>query len=230
MIYEKVTHILFDLDGLLIESEAIYEKIARDIAKEFGKKYTKDVKIKVMGTPEPETARIIIQELELPLTPEEFLAKYEVKVREDLKSPKLMPGAENLIRHFHENGIPIAIATSSRQDLMEMKIMPHRELFDLFDHFVCSSSDPEVKQGKPAPDIYLVCASRFPDKPDPFKCLVFEDAVNGVKSALRAGMQVVMVPDPDVPNEQRKQATLTLNSLEDFQPELFGLPSMACRC
>lgn len=108
--------------------------------------------------------------------------------------------------------------------MVEIKITNHRELFKLFHHRVCGSSDPEVKQGKPAPDIFLIAASRFPEKPDPSKCLVFEDAPNGVQAANSAGMQVVMVPDERVPLEMCKLATQRLRSLEEFQPELFGLP------
>lgn len=107
------------------------------------------------------------------------------------------------------------------------------------------SSDAAVREGKPAPDIFLVAAARFPDRPWPeqvrsfclnflhkrnslsiqMQCLVFEDAPNGVQAAVSAGMQVVMVPDPSIHPELRKQATVVLDSLEDFQPEIFGLPA-----
>lgn len=80
-----------------------------------------------------------------------------------------MPGAERLVRHLHKHKIPIAIATSSDQDSVDRKSQNHQEIFSFFHHVVCFGSDAEVKNGKPAPDIFLVCASRFPDKPSPEK-------------------------------------------------------------
>lgn len=148
------------------------------------------------------------------------------------------------MKHLHTNAIPFALATSSSKEIAEIKMANHTEFFDLFHHKVMGSTDPDVKVGKPAPDIFLVAARRFPDKPDPanvrsnvvkasneiFKiiyfsqCLVFEDAPNGVRAACLAGMQSVMVPDKMVAEELRKEATIVIDSLDDFQPELFGLP------
>ncbi|KAJ8944908.1 hypothetical protein NQ318_012717 [Aromia moschata] len=195
------------MDGLLIESESVYDKIIGDIAAQFGKE-------------------IAVTEMQLPLSPEEFLADYKQRVMKELQNPELMPGAKELVRHLHKNDIPIAVATSSSQESMEMKTKNHyQDVFRFFHHIVCGSTDTEVKHGKPAPDIFLVCASRFPDKPDPSQCLVLEDAPNGVVGAIRAGMQAVMVPAKYVGEELRKPATLVLESLNDFKPELFGLPA-----
>ncbi|KAJ8944915.1 hypothetical protein NQ318_012724 [Aromia moschata] len=226
MQFKKVTHVIFDMDGLLIESESVYDKIIGDIAAQFGKEYSADIKLKILGTPEPDTARIAVTEMQLPLSPEEFLADYKQRVMKELQNPELMPGAKELVRHLHKNDIPIAVATSSSQESMEMKTKNHyQDVFRFFHHIVCGSTDTEVKHGKPAPDIFLVCASRFPDKPDPSQCLVLEDAPNGVVGAIRAGMQAVMVPAKYVGEELRKPATLVLESLNDFKPELFGLPA-----
>lgn len=136
----------------------------------------------------------------------------------------MMKGGEKLIHHLAKSNIPFSLGTSSAKEMAELKMSSHQEIFDLFHHKVYGSTDPEVKNGKPAPDIFLLAANRFDEKPDPSKCLVFEDSPNGVSAAVNAGMQVVMVPDETTPEEKRKKATIVLNSLEDFQPELFGLP------
>lgn len=110
--------------------------------------------------------------------------------------------------------------------MVDVKTGNHKELFSLFGHKVMGSTDPDVKMGKPSPDIFLVAASRFPDNPKPENCLVFEDAPNGVIAARSAGMQVVMVPDPKCPEDARKNATLVLNTLEEIKLEDFGLPAI----
>jgi len=76
------------------------------------------------------------------------------------------------VRHLHKNKVPFAIATSSTKKSFDVKISKHKLLFSLFNHIVTGGSDPEVKNGKPAPDIFLTCASRFPDKPHPNKVYI----------------------------------------------------------
>lgn len=223
-LFKPVTHCLFDMDGLLLDTEFIYENSVREICRSFGKDYPWDVRMKVMGTQEERTAEIVIQDVSLPISVAEFLKIQGDYVRKDFTKLDLMKGAERLVRHLHESKVPICLATSSGREMAEIKMSNYPELFDLFSHRVMGSTDPEVKHGKPAPDIFLVAASRFEDKPHPNKCLVFEDAPNGVRAGISAGMQAVMVPDKIVAEEQRKEATIVLKSLEDFQPELFGLP------
>ncbi|XP_058119028.1 probable pseudouridine-5'-phosphatase [Anopheles ziemanni] len=225
--FRKVTHCIFDMDGLLLDTERLYTEVTQSIAEPYGKTYTWEIKQTIMGLQRDEAAEAIVAALELPLTPAEYVQISTERINRVMEECQLMPGAERLVRHLHQHQIPIALATSSGADSVEVKTKNHRELFELFGHKVMGSSDAEVKEGKPAPDIFLVAASRFPDQPDPTQCLVFEDAPNGVTAAIAAGMQAVMVPDPHIEEDQRKHATVVLRSLEDFRPEEFGLPAFS---
>ncbi|XP_041983191.1 probable pseudouridine-5'-phosphatase isoform X2 [Aricia agestis] len=211
---------------LMINTEELYTKAFQNILSRYGKEYTFEFKLTLMGLQGHEVAQKVVSKHNLPLTPEEFSSEAKKLFEVYFPETKLMPGVERLLRHLKKHKVPIGLATSSSIESYHMKTdKHHQEIFSLFDYKTFGSSDPEVKRGKPYPDTFLVAAGKFPDKPMPEKCLVFEDAVNGVKSALAAGMQVVMVPDPRLSAEMTKEATLVLRSLEEFKPELFGLPA-----
>ncbi|XP_075984613.1 pseudouridine-5'-phosphatase-like isoform X2 [Anticarsia gemmatalis] len=222
--FRPVTHVLFDMDGLLLNTEELYTIGFEKLANRYGKSFTFALKTKIMGMQTIEFSKHIINDLELPLTVEEFVMETRKIFTELFPQSKIMPGAEKLLRHLHEHNVGIGLATSSSNETYEMKTVNHKELFNLFPYKTMGSSDPAVKRGKPFPDIFLVAANKFPEKPSPDKCLVFEDSINGVKSGRAAGMQVVMVPDRRLDRGLTTEATLVLNSIEEFQPELFGLP------
>ncbi|XP_026332380.1 pseudouridine-5'-phosphatase-like [Hyposmocoma kahamanoa] len=225
MIFKPVTHVLFDMDGLILNTENLYTIAFQNILSRFGKDYTFELKQRLMGLQSLETAKLIIKELDLPMTVEEFLEESNKEFEKLFPDTQVLPGAARLIEHFSKHKVPIGLATSSSLESYHLKTdKHHQQLFSLFPYKTFGSSEPEVKNGKPSPDIFIVAASKFPQQPTPDQCLVFEDAVNGVKAARAAGMQVVMVPDPRVNKKDTEEATLVLKSLEDFKPELFGLP------
>ncbi|XP_032522522.2 pseudouridine-5'-phosphatase-like isoform X1 [Danaus plexippus] len=225
MAFKPVSHVLFDLDGLLIDSEKIYTKSFEIVCGKYGKVFTWELNSTILGTQSHECADKIIKVLDLPVTRDEFMNECQEINEQLFSNVQLMPGADKLVSHLHQKGIPIALATSSSEDSVNKKMKDHTNFLNKFHHLTMGSSDPEVTKGKPDPAIFLVCSSRFSDKPKPEKCLVFEDAVNGVKAALAANMQVVAVPDPRIDKQELSIATLLLDSLEDFKPELFGLPA-----
>ncbi|XP_022908023.2 pseudouridine-5'-phosphatase-like isoform X1 [Onthophagus taurus] len=224
----KVTHCIFDMDGLMFDTETIYEQVYKKIANQYGKQFTEELKVKIMGRPELDGANVYVKELGIPLSGEQFLKVFKPMARSHFQNPRIMPGVEKLVRHLAKHSIPLGVATSSHKDDEAIKTQNHRDFYRLFHHTVCGSSDHEVKHGKPAPDIYLICAARFPDKPKPENVLVFEDAPNGVAGAIAAGMSCVMVPDPTIfkhlPKLLTAQPTLILSSMTKFKPELFNLP------
>ncbi|CAF1225479.1 unnamed protein product [Adineta ricciae] len=223
----SVTHCIFDLDGLLLDTESIYTECMQQLCAPYGKNFSTETKLEMMGKSALEAGQILIRELNLPMTDEEFLAKSNELYTQAFPSAELLPGAERLIRHLANYNIPMAIGTGSSHELYTLKISGHRELFKLFDPVICTETK-EIRLTKPEPDIFLACAEKFPNPPISMsQCLVFEDGENGVRAALSAGMRVVLVPSLPLSNYDPwilKHVTLKLDSLLKFDPVEFGLP------
>ncbi|RZF32033.1 hypothetical protein LSTR_LSTR007111 [Laodelphax striatellus] len=226
MCQTPVTHIIFDVDGTLLDTESLHETAYRALADKYGKEFKSEYLPKLVGQMADVVRQNLIDLLELPVTLGEIKSFLNAMMNDKLYDANFMPGAKRLVEHFAANKIPMAVATSSSPSEMELKTKRQDKkcLFQHFSHVVCGDGDPEVKRGKPEPDIFLVCASRFPDKPEAKNILVFEDSVAGKTAALAAGMRCVMTPNPELDTKNTEDATLVINSLCDFKPEDFGLP------
>lgn len=132
----------------------------------FGVNYSLEAKRAAMGRTARGAAEAVITTLNLPISIEDFVEQIEDLYKEVFAEyVDFMPGAERLVRHLKEKGIPICIATSSKETTFKLKSKHHSEFFPLFSHIVKGSEDLEVKNGKPAPDIFWVAAKRFQQLP-----------------------------------------------------------------
>lgn len=138
-------------------------------------------------------------------------------------STETLPGTLELIRHLAKYDIPQAIASSSSQHHFQLKTASHQQWLGIFET-ITLGDDPEIEQGKPAPDIFLLAAKRLNAPPE--NCLVFEDSVAGIKAAIAAGMSVVAIPDPVFDRQLFQDADLVLDSMTQFQPQDWGLPKV----
>ncbi|EDW75908.1 uncharacterized protein Dwil_GK19038 [Drosophila willistoni] len=221
--FQPVTHCIFELDGLLIDSDRLYTQTVQKILDPFGHIYGFDQKVRCMGKHMSEIADMIIASYDLPYSRAQFQRLLRIHSRDQMHKVNLRPGVERLLRHLQATHVPMAIGSSSTREFYELIARPHKELFQCFHHAVFGSSDSEVKLSKPAPDIFLLAASRFEDKPRPERCLVFEHSLLGMQAGLAAGMQVVLIPDPLLSTQLSAPATLRLRSMEAFRPQYFGL-------
>ena len=218
--HPPTSHVLFDMDGLLLDTEIVYTRATQKIVSRYGKVFDWSLKSNMIGRPSIDSAHYLIDALALPISAEDYLLERDLLMRQTFPFCQPLPGAKNLVQHLSTHAVPIAVATSSSRDLYEIKTQNH-SWFSLF-NAVVTGDEPEVKRGKPAPDIFLCAAERIGALPE--TTLVFEDAPSGLTAAKAAGMRAVVVPDANMDKGRYAEADLIISSLREFSPEEFGLP------
>jgi HAD superfamily hydrolase (TIGR01509 family) len=208
--------VVFDLDGVLIDSEPVWEEVRRDFVASHGGRWAPDAQRRLMGMSTPEWARYLSGELGAGLAPEKVAAQViqEMADRYARRLP-LMPGAVEAVRRMAVRW-PLGLASSSPPVLIEtvLKAAGIKSLF------VTAVSTEEVAHGKPAPDVYLTVAGRMGIPPA--RGAAVEDSSNGLRSAGAAGLQVVAVPHPRYPPDPDALAVAraVLHGLSELTPEL----------
>ncbi len=218
----QISHVIYDNDGLLLDTEPFYTKAHEIIAARYGKVFDWSIKSKMIGLRAQDSAKVLLSALQLPYTVEDYLETRSHILKELFPQAEPLPGAVRLTNHLHRNGVPQAVATSSDRFNFDLKITRHREWFSIF-KCVVSGDDPEIKHGKPAPDIFLLAAKRL--SASPAHCLVFEDSPAGVEAARAAGMHVVAVPDPHMDDKSYGSADQIIRSLNELDLPYWGLPA-----
>jgi HAD superfamily hydrolase (TIGR01509 family) len=207
--------LVFDLDGVLLDTEELWDEARRQIAEERGGHWPADAQRAMMGMSSREWSRYMHEVVGVPEPPEqiseEVVERLEALYRERLP---LIDGALDAVRRIGAYW-PLAIASSSNRPLIDLFI----ELTGTRDLFRATVSSEEVERGKPAPDVYLEAARRL--SAPPRNCAAVEDSENGIRSAAAAGMRVVAVPNRVFPpsDEALSLAHAVLGSLDELTVE-----------
>lgn len=219
--FKSITHVIYDMDGLLLDTESLHEQVNSEVVNRYGKIFDRSVKMAIAGRPTLDSAKILVDLLQLPLTATEYLVERNQLLYPLYSSAKVLPGTVELIQHLANHHIPQAIASSSSRHHFEMKTINHQQWLKLFE-ITTLGDDPEIELGKPAPDIFLLAAKRL--KANPEQCLVFEDSVAGMQAAIAAEMPVVVIPDAVFDFRLFEAADQILGSMTEFDPQDWGLP------
>ena len=207
--------VVFDLDGVLVDSEPVWEQVRRQVVAAHGGRWAADTQQRLMGMSTPEWARYLSEELGVGLPPETVAALVidQMRARYETQVPA-MPGAAGAVRQLAARW-PLGLASSSPPVLIGAAL----DGMGLRGCFAVTMSTQQVARGKPAPDIYLAVTSQLGYPPE--RCAAVEDSANGIQSAAAAGLTVIAVPHPRYPPGPAAlgSASLVLTSLAPLTPD-----------
>jgi HAD superfamily hydrolase (TIGR01509 family) len=211
-----VDAVIFDLDGVLIDSESVWDEARRAVVADNGGSWTETATRAMQGMSSPEWSRYLHDELGVSLDPgeisrqvvERMLAAYEREV-------PLLPGAVQAVRRLAERW-PLGLASSSNRPVIDAVL----ESAGLTGCFSATVSGDEVARGKPSPDVYLAAAGKLGVAPE--RAAAVEDSSNGLRAGAAAGMLVIAVPNRDFPptDDSLALASLVVESVGELTPEL----------
>ncbi|KAK0476763.1 HAD-like domain-containing protein [Armillaria novae-zelandiae] len=211
MVATTVEYVIFDLDGLLIDTERIHTQVTNQILAPHGEEMTWDIKAGCMGKPERASAEYLLSFFpSISLSVDSYIEQKNILQNKLLPSVPLLPGVRKFVQHLRKHGVPIAVATSSGRLRYEKKTGHLRDVFDCFEGNIVCADDEKweaiAMKAKPSPDIFLVAARELlgrdvaasgPVSEDQNlerkKGLVFEDGFAGVQAGKRAGMNGVLI-------------------------------------
>jgi HAD superfamily hydrolase (TIGR01509 family) len=211
-----VDAVVFDLDGVLVDSERVWDGARRQLARERGGRWHKRASREMMGMSSLEWSSYMHDVIGVADAPAEISAEVVRRLKELYRRElPLFDGAFAAVERLAARW-PLGLASSSNRELIDLVL----DLAGLARFFAATVSSEEVARGKPAPDVYLEAARRLGAAPT--RCAAVEDSENGIRSAKAAGMRVLAVPNPVFPpaEDVLAQADVTLASLDELEPAL----------
>ena len=206
--------VVFDLDGILIDSEHVWDEVRQQLADERGGHWNENASRDMMGMSSIEWSRYMRDVVGLTEEPEEISAEVVRRLEDRYRSElPLIPGAEQAVESLAARW-PLALASSSNRELIDLVL----ESSGLGRYFTASVSSEEVARGKPAPDVFLEAARRL--GVEPTHCAAVEDSENGILAAKAAGMRTIAIPNPHYPphEDALAAADVVLASIEELTP------------
>ena len=204
--------VVFDLDGVLLQSEEVWDAVRERYVLDHGGRYDSEVQRAMMGMSAPEWSRYLHDEAEVREDPEDINRAVVDRMLEAYRRElPLLPGAQEAVRRAAA-AFPLGLASSSNRAIFEEAL----ELAGLAGCFRATVSSEEVERGKPAPDVYLEAARRLGVAPE--RCTAVEDSHAGIRSAKAAGMRVVAIPNAAYPPDEEALALAdaVVRSLEEL--------------
>lgn len=204
--------VIFDMDGLIIDSEPLWREAEMTVFKSIGFEFTEQMCIQTMGMRIDAVVNYWHQKLQWKKpTVNSVINSIENQVIELVnKHGKPLNGVIETIELLKKNNIPIAIASSSSAKIIEAVV--HK--LSIKDYFSVIHSAEKEKNGKPHPDVFLSAAEMLEVNKN--RCIVLEDSNYGMQAAINAGMKVIVIPEKGTNPKWSKKANLKLNSLEKF--------------
>lgn len=214
---KKVESVIFDMDGVLFDTESIYLKVWKNVFKKYGYKMTKDIYSQVIATGRENVKKVFLREFGEELPIEKMYVEKDLALKEEIeKNVYIKEGAVEILTYLKSKNYKVALATSSDRERMN-KQLEKASIRKYFDEIVCKD---EVENTKPNPEIYLKVADKL--NVNPKNCLVIEDSLAGVKAAYKANMKVLHVEDlKKADNEIKKYCYKSFNNLLEIKEEIF---------
>lgn len=213
--------VIFDLDGVIVDSEHVWNEARESLARERGGRWHADAQRDMMGMSSREWSRYMHDVIGLEEPPEEISAEVVRRLEAIYRSElPLVDGAVDAARRLADRW-PLGLASSSNRELIDLVL----GLTGLAACFKATVSSEEVARGKPAPDVYLEAARRLDT--DPVACTAIEDSENGILSAKAAGMRVIAIPNPRYPPPEGAlaEADAVLPSIRGLTVDAMAAPA-----